>query len=925
MSQPRLKFALTDDSGANFYYWDAGSQTALTSGSDQFIDAPVNWRTAVKPKWARDTSYMGVFRSMNGALQFIGDGANIIRYLAATQQGIQTMTRIRMYLFNVSTLTYNLLYQSYLNYPTLEDHWQGNPQQGYVSIQLLDSKFYEILKAYENTEYNIAYGHYNSGTWVNDNDYAHIDGVKLYSKWDYATAADPLAGTPYEIDFNTSNNALIPLNYVTDVNTPVGNKIAQNLLLTNIQTFVVAGSDVNKPWGRFGGDGAYTSGNYFFKAVSPMTAEYFYAQIFTQLKLRIAQADYVGVTTYTSITCNIYEIDIKNQNQITIGSTNKDTTTGRQIVFEIRYYGKGTGLTGTDTIGDGSDGFAALTVGQDGFTQRTSGGNLWYSLIYPNASTAPLDKGGYVQINPDKVYVLSFSSVIVSSGVVTGFGFRSNSSSICKLDVGNTATGFQFSIMPPQGFLYPASPAPAMRMNEVGSLIVPIMASELGNVGFPQISLANQNIPYTFVSDFLSDGSASWNSNYNCKPHQLYMTSGSALRLNLSFAKVVDLSTIGVGNYNYEQAIITDDGTGSTVTLPVYGDFFSQNAPYASIQGAFFKTSLKEFFDSLNAILSMGAAIEPDNDGNDTIFRMENLKYFYDDTLFICDLGDVVDLHPSYMQDIMGNQLEVGYQNESYNQSYGTDEYNLNLTYKLLTPRVLKGIRWLSSYRADRYGIEFSRANTAANADTKFDSDNDKFIISLDETSGSYTYSDGTTLTAYPLKRWNSAGAGTQTYKNGLFYPDTTEYNLEISPKRNMLRHGDLLAAMNYKQDGSLLFRNYGINTKMGLNVQLNSSYPMLNEWGDVAMSDLPAPIFIPRIYKFKCSAPINLYSIMNSRDSSTGKMLRYGYVTFNWRGKQYKGYLWEAGINVGDNQLYEFSILPVYGQTNDIELCNIS
>jgi len=915
MEYPILKFSLLDADAINFYYWDSTTNSAQLTDVDQYIEAPTTWKKSIKPRWVRDTAYWGVFRSMNPTLDFVGDGANILRYLMATMQEVQTEVVLRIYRLNTTTLHYDTLYESFIDFKGAKDSWQGTPHDFAFKVPLIDSKLFEILKAYESTEYQIAFGHYNGGTYVNDNIWVDEPGISLYALWNFATSVDPTipSGQSYDLTSGDINSSLVALNEVVAPNKPIGNDLSQNIIKTGVQVPISAGTDMNKPWGRVGGDGAYTSSNFFFKLIPPFQAAGYYASIYTQIRIDCPKFAYDG-TTFEDFQFNIYEVD--KTNQITIGNTNKTKLTGRITVFTIRYWGGGGGGA-IQTLCDGGDGFAAVTIGKDATFTRNYAGNKYYELIYPNAGSTGDTLGAVLSLNPQKVYVLSVACVN-NSGNFSVIG-----SGQCDIVVGRTALGFNFSLRPTTGsaFSYPPSPTPAMRLKDLGNILVPIMANSLGNVGFPQVSLANQNIPYTFASDFLSNASASWDDNWNCKPYNVVLTSGSGLRLNLSYTKVVDLSSIPSSGFNYEEQIETDDGAGGTITLPVVGPNFYDYAPYASIQGPFFKTSLKEFFDSCNAIFCMGGAIEPDVNGNDTVFRMEQLKYFFDDTLFICDLGNVVGLTLEPMIDIMGTSLKVGYQQESYNQDFGTDEYNLNLTYKLLTARIIKSLEWLCAYRADRYGEEFVRANSVANAQTQFNADNEKFLMSIDDTPTSKTYPDGTTLpTVYNKKSW----IGTQNYKNGLFYPGTTEVNLELSPKRNMMRHGALLSAMSYKQIGDLLFQNYGINIKMGLQIQLDNSYPMLNEWGDVKLSDLPDPLFIPRIVKFRCSPPINLYQIMNQRDATSGKMLRYGYFTFTWRGLQYKGYTWEAGINVGDNDLYDFQLIPVYGQTNDITLANI-
>ncbi len=93
------------------------------------------------------------------------------------------------------------------------------------------------------------------------------------------------------------------------------------------------------------------------------------------------------------------------------------------------------------------------------------------------------------------------------------------------------------------------------------------------------------------------------------------------------------------------------------------------------------------------------------------------------------DLWEVKDFQVSVAEDLIYNTIKVGYPNQNYDDINGKDEFNTTHVYNTPLTRIAKELDLTSEYRADSYGIEFTRANLAGKKTTDSGTDNDVFII----------------------------------------------------------------------------------------------------------------------------------------------------------------------------------------------------
>lgn len=104
---------------------------------------------------------------------------------------------------------------------------------------------------------------------------------------------------------------------------------------------------------------------------------------------------------------------------------------------------------------------------------------------------------------------------------------------------------------------------------------------------------------------------------------------------------------------------------------------------------------------------------------------------------------------------------------------------------------------------------------------------------------------------------------------------DSTVYNTTISPKRQLLAHGNYLHGMLRQQEGQPVKfltgdKNTGLITTLGTEV--------INESGDQAVEGLAVPLFHPYQVTFKSKVPYRFVDIMSSASKGYIKMTYKGF-----------------------------------------------
>lgn len=437
-----------------------------------------------------------------------------------------------------------------------------------------------------------------------------------------------------------------------------------------------------------------------------------------------------------------------------------------------------------------------------------------------------------------------------------------------------------------------------------------------GNVGF---QLRQLNYSLVSVYDYGFSGSPI--------PAPLFPTSYyPAFRLSTLLEKVVPyLATRNTDSNGFPVPVITAY-TGESDLLSdtslVIGDVCPYQIAITSeyclhdLQGqSFVSISLADIFDFCKKQLGCGAGIEYDVDGNPTIFRIEDLRYFFDITTTILDLGtDIYDLQISALAENLGANLKLGYTKVDVNSNFGVDSFNTELFFN--TP--LSNIPSVMDYEesnilTDQYGIELKRAQQVSQPiGSTFDPANpsgenqsiavyigtDGSILCKLYNPGNYEQDTiGFAVMQYNNAQSNDSTAASAPYVNGLYYPDTA-INLPLSPCRALLRGTGayLHSVLDNMDTEHLTFRNTSVmqynNVFLNLsgissNLQVGAGATPITEYSDKLIGDLPPQLFKPIIFRFKSKYPVNMFQIIktNPRGKISFTVMNQGFGSKTYTG----------------------------------------
>jgi len=280
------------------------------------------------------------------------------------------------------------------------------------------------------------------------------------------------------------------------------------------------------------------------------------------------------------------------------------------------------------------------------------------------------------------------------------------------------------------------------------------------------------------------------------------------------------------------------------------------------IQDAILKTNFKDFFTSFNRNLEIAGSI------NNKKFIIEAKKTAYNNTL-LYDLGEIKDAKFDFYEPLLANSIKLGYANQDYDDLNGRDEFNNTSEFKAPITRVNKLYDLTAPYRADMYGIEFTRKNLNNKTTTDNNSDNDVFMLDVE-----YDFTDADGIENYKLRR------PAFTSITGLIDP-ISAFNIDLSPKRIFNKHGAWIRGMMWPlTTEEITFQTTDKNPLLktvqgGVTIQENA---------DVIISDLEPNYFIPITAKFETIVPENLVDIMQSNST--------GLFQFTYNGDTYKGWV---------------------------------
>jgi len=286
----------------------------------------------------------------------------------------------------------------------------------------------------------------------------------------------------------------------------------------------------------------------------------------------------------------------------------------------------------------------------------------------------------------------------------------------------------------------------------------------------------------------------------------------------------------------------------------------------------------KEFFDTINGLLDAGLGIL-----NNEV-RIEKADFFMRYAqVFDLSKKNVKSCKFTPATELMFSNIKIGYNDGNTDEKNGLEEYNSQQTWAMPLTRIEKEKNWVSPTRADQYGIEKLRISVVkreATADTS--SDNNTFMVDC--------YIDGSVYRPILGSTYDSI--------TGLTSP-LTAYNLRLTPKKNLLRHGGFLRSLMDRIESRYIA--FGSATK---NAELSTVKltEIVKENQDILGSSLSNAYFKPVIATIVTDTYIDTMTLLDQAP--------FGFIVFKYFNVILRGFIMEVSVDIAKNTEREFKLL---------------
>lgn len=284
---------------------------------------------------------------------------------------------------------------------------------------------------------------------------------------------------------------------------------------------------------------------------------------------------------------------------------------------------------------------------------------------------------------------------------------------------------------------------------------------------------------------------------------------------------------------------------------------------------------------------------------------MEQLSYFFNDSVMIADLGEVASFQKISFTEWLFTRFQVGFPDETFDNLNGKDAYLLGATYKMpLVLSISKEQDFRSPFKADPYVLEYLRRNVAQKSTTDSENDNAVCLLDIGTTTTTITTAlpnpsvSGSNYTGYILRRPNTSGN-----TSGVISP-ATKYNLSLTPARVLgpQRLGPYLRSFLYKKDTRSITYQTADKNKTANNLQSNLGSGNIVENADKAVTGLGSILLKPWAFKIKAPAPANMAAIMQSGP--------YGYFQGTYLGVPFKGFVLDVKFKPATMEATEWMLV---------------
>jgi hypothetical protein len=273
--------------------------------------------------------------------------------------------------------------------------------------------------------------------------------------------------------------------------------------------------------------------------------------------------------------------------------------------------------------------------------------------------------------------------------------------------------------------------------------------------------------------------------------------------------------------------------------------------------------SLVEMFTSLSAVFNLAMGIETVS-GKDKVV-IEDLDYFFDSAV-VADLSARISENTIGKEVIAGkhfNSIVTGYNSFEYLIAGGLAEYNTKMEFSTVISVLDNKLDIVSKDRADTQGVINLRKSIASDNDVKGDED----IWVLDSVRVVNPIYDFQVRTD---EGFTSVTGGADAENS---------FNLDLTPKRNLLRHGNVIRAGLEKNLGTYLRWQTG-DKNTTLATQLTTETDPVVENADVLVNDLEEPFFLPELYTVECEMK---YADLTAILTNTKGLIKLADGKYGW------------------------------------------
>lgn len=308
------------------------------------------------------------------------------------------------------------------------------------------------------------------------------------------------------------------------------------------------------------------------------------------------------------------------------------------------------------------------------------------------------------------------------------------------------------------------------------------------------------------------------------------------------------------------------------------------------IEGAKLKTNLSDLFKAADSLWCAGLSVV------NGLLRLEAREFFFDSSNPI-HLGKVKNVKVKWAKNLMFNRIKVGYNDQTYDEVNGRDVFNTQHEYGTSVKKVVRELDLICPYRADHIGAELMRINLDGKKTTDSSSDNDVFILGVNDYDSGDGFFTEDNKPVYTLRR-----PAYQTIE-GIVSPETA-FNIEgLTPKRMLDAHKRWIASMLYGYAGtSLTFQTAKKNAS--LRTVLNGVE--FDEDGDVPVEALGPGFAKPRLIEFEPDGATDLVELL---EENPNRCFSFEHPN----GEIFTGYNLKIGIQPDSKEAQAFQLLSTY------------